>query len=614
MYDFLEKVPLFSGLPEEDLERLCAIVDEVRLHGGEFLFHEGERGEHAYVIQEGQIEILKTSGGREVLLAVRQKGEVIGEMALLDAAPRFASVRARTDSSLLSISHAQLEHLLDTSPSAARAMLYTVTARLRSSELVLRQSEKMAQLGTLTAGIAHELNNPAAAVRRGSEQLRQAIQRLKNIYEQIRQLELSAEQQGTFSALEQETRKRAAEPLDIESLWRSDREAELEEWLNQQGIDEAWELAPVLAYLDLDLDKLAKDFTPQMLGGVLNQLAATYTVYSLLEEISQGAGRIGEIVKALKTYVYLDQAPVQAVDIHEGLDNTLVMLRSKLKGGASVRREYAPDLPRIQAYGSELNQVWTNLIVNAVDAMDGIKPENGRGEIALRTRLDGDWIVVEVEDNGPGIPAEIIDKIFSPFFTTKPVGKGTGLGLNISYNIVQKHGGEIKVFSRPGKTCFQVRLPVSLKAVQEGGKPLIAIPQLSDEELKDILVNARAIAVVGLSAQADAPAHSVPAYLQRRGYRIIPINPNLEKVLGEKAYPDLLAVPEPVDIVQIFRRSEAVLPIVEQAIRIGARVVWMQEGIVNEAAAEVAREAGLKVVMNTCMRTTHRRLFPQLAE
>jgi signal transduction histidine kinase/predicted CoA-binding protein len=602
---FLKKVPLFSGLSDPDLEALCAMVEEVRLPAGEFLFHEGDAGEHAYVIQEGQIEILKNSGGRDVQLALRQMGEVIGEMALLDSSPRFASVRARSDSQLLSISHVQLNHLLDTSPSAARAMLYTVTARLRSSELMLRQSEKMAQLGTLTAGIAHELNNPAAAVQRGADQLRQAIPELLQAHADLQQEALNAEQRDSLTAFEGQARRRAAVPVDMDPLGRSDREAELEAWLLEQGETAPWELAPVLANLELDLDSLAVDFGLRAQLPVLRWLAANYTVFSLMEEMSQGAGRIGEIVKALKVYVYLDQAPVQMVDLHEGLDNTLVMLRSKLKSGVLVHREYTPAPLRIQAYGSELNQVWTNLIDNAVDAMDG------RGEITLRTRSDGDWVVVEIEDNGPGIPEEIVEKIFSPFFTTKPVGKGTGLGLNTSYNIVQKHSGEIKVYSRPGKTVFQVSLPVELEAVQAGEKPLVAIPQPSDEDLKEILEKSRVIAVVGLSAQEDVPAHTVPAYLQRKGFRIIPVNPKMDQALGEKAYPNLLAVPEKVDVVQIFRRSEAVMPVVEQAIQIGARVVWMQEGIINEAAAEFAREAGLQVVMNTCMRTTHRRLFRQ---
>ena len=180
-------------------------------------------------------------------------------------------------------------------------------------------------------------------------------------------------------------------------------------------------------------------------------------MYSILNEIGEGAGRMAEIVKALKTYTYLDQAPVQNVDVHEGLDNTLVMLRSKLKRGVVVLRDYDEDLPLIEAYGSELNQVWTNIIDNAIGAM------NGEGEITLRTRAEGEYVVVEIEDNGPGIPEAIKGQIFDPFFTTKAPGEGTGLGLNISHNIiVQKHKGEISVDSRPGSTCFQVKLPLTI--------------------------------------------------------------------------------------------------------------------------------------------------------
>jgi signal transduction histidine kinase len=189
---------------------------------------------------------------------------------------------------------------------------------------------------------------------------------------------------------------------------------------------------------------------------IIRWLGAISTVYSLVVEISQGAGRISDIVKALKSYSYLDQAPIQEVDVHQGLDNTLIILRSKIKEGINIIREYAEDLPRITAYGSELNQVWTNLIDNAIDAMEG------QGRIIIRTRHEGSEIVVEVEDEGPGIPLEIQPKIYDPFFTTKGPGRGTGLGLNITYNIiVEKHRGEINLDSKPGRTVFQIRLPIS---------------------------------------------------------------------------------------------------------------------------------------------------------
>ena len=255
------------------------------------------------------------------------------------------------------------------------------------------------------------------------------------------------------------------------------------------------------------------------------------------------------------------------------------------------------------AYGSELNQVWTNIIDNAIDAM------NGKGEILLRTQQDGDWVIVEIEDDGPGIPKEILDKIFSPFFTTKPVGKGTGLGLNISYKIIEKHGGEIKVHSQPGKTRFQICLPVNFEKITSGASPITSIENPTDEGLRRILAATKTIAVVGISNRQEQPNHSVPAYLQAAGYRIVPVNPNLKEVLGEKAYPDLSSIPDPVDTVLIFRRSEAVPAIVEQAIEIGAKIVWMQEGVLNESAAARAKDAGLEVVMDTCMRATHKRLM-----
>lgn len=606
MYDFLKKIPLFEGLPDEDFERLCQMVTEVHLPQGAQLFTEGSLGDKAYVIVEGQIEILKVSEGRPVLLAVRQPGEVIGEMSLLEAAPRFASGRARTDSVLLEISHAQLNELLNSSPSAARAMLYTFISRLRSSEILLRQSEKMAQLGTLTAGIAHELNNPAAAAKRGSSQLLIALNKMHQAQRELNRVNLSDHQWDFLFELESQARERAGKAIDLDSLARSDRENELEIWLDEQGIEDSWELAPILVNLKYEvnqLKKLAETFNSDQFPAVVDWLGSTFTAYSLLAEIGQGAERIADIVKSLKAYVYLDQAPIQAVDLHEGLDNTIIMLRHKLKQGVNVRREYAEHLPKVMAYGSELNQVWTNIIDNAIDAMDG------KGEITLRTQQQGDWVVVEIEDTGPGIPDEIQSKIFSPFFTTKPVGKGTGLGLNISYKIIQKHGGEIKVFSQPRRTRFQVCLPVNFETVQSGSTVLSGIPTPSDEELLDILRTSKTLAVVGISAHEDQPNHTVPAYLKEHGYRIIPVNPNLEEVLGEKSYPELADIPEPIDLVLVFRRSEAVPEVVDQAIKKGARIVWMQEGIVNEAAAQTALEAGLVVVMNTCMRATHKRLI-----
>jgi signal transduction histidine kinase/predicted CoA-binding protein len=608
MYDFLKKVPLFASMPDHDLDRLCEMVTEEHLKAGDQLFAEGSPGDKAYIIETGEIEILKASGGRSVLLAVRKSGDVIGEMSLLEAAPRFASGRARTESKLLAISHSQLDDLLNTSASAARSLLFTITSRLRSTELMLRQSEKMAQLGTLTAGIAHELNNPAAAAQRGTSQLNSVITQLQEAQIGLSKLSLPPENWDKLSELNLLIRERASNHIEIDSLERSDREYEIEEWLEAQNIPDAWEYAPTLVGLGLteeQLDNLAKDFSSDQWVEVIAWMGASFNTYSLLEEINQGSERISEIVKSLKSYVYLDQAPIQTVDIHEGLNNTLVMLRHKLKEGIDVKREYAESLPNIQAYGSELNQVWTNIIDNSIDAM------NGQGEIIIKTHQDGEWVIVELEDNGPGIPEDFQEEIFSPFFTTKAVGKGTGLGLNISYKIIEKHSGEIKVFSKPGKTRFQVSLPIDFQQAQSGNAPLSNSTTMSDEKLSQILESTKTIAVVGISDKPDQVNHTVPKYLQSQGYKIIPINPSFEEVLGEKTYPDLLSVKEQIDVVEIFRRNEAVPGIVDQAIEIGAKVIWMQEGIINEFAADSAREAGLDVVMDTCMRATHKRLLAE---
>jgi signal transduction histidine kinase len=328
-------------------------------------------------------------------------------------------------------------------------------------EVMLRQSEKLATLGKLSAGMAHELNNPVAAAQRGVEQIRSAFERHLGAHLVLDAANLSTTQANVLLGLFQVIRtcKDRMSPLD--AVTRSDRESELEQWLEDSGVEEAWELAPdlvTMGYSTDELDGLRTNFTTTQVPAVLTWLVTGFTIFNVLDEISEGTGRISEIVKALKTYTYLDQAPVQNVDLHAGLENTLVMLRSRLKQGVIVHRQYAQDLPMIEAYGSELNQVWTNIIDNAIAAM------NGRGEISLRTRRDGNWVVVEITDNGPGIPKEIQSRLFDPFFTTKPPGEGTGLGLNISHNIiVQKHKGEISVTSQPGKTCFQVKLPLSLE-------------------------------------------------------------------------------------------------------------------------------------------------------
>ena len=414
MYDFLRKVPLFAELPEDDLRTLSETVAEVRISEGEELFAEGDPGDRAYVIQEGQIEILKQSSGRDVLLVVRETGEVIGEMALLEEAPRMATARARSDSTLCTIDKEHFDSLLRTSVSAAYAMFGTLLERTRGTQAMLRQSEKMAQLGTLTAGVAHELNNPAAAVKRGADQLLSAMAGHSEAQSQLSEKGLSDVQREALAELAAQAREQAVRPSQLDALDRADLEDDLEAWLEERNVDESWETASSLVNMGYDLDgmaRLADGFESDQLPAIVGWLNSTYGVHNLLAEIGQGAGRISDIVKALKSYSYLDQAPVQLVDVHEGLDNTLLIMRSKLSDGVTVTREYATGLPEIQAYGSELNQVWTNIIDNAADAL------NGQGRITLRTRQEGPRVVVEIEDDGPGIPEEVQSRVFESFFT-----------------------------------------------------------------------------------------------------------------------------------------------------------------------------------------------------
>jgi signal transduction histidine kinase len=454
--DFLAGVPFFKDLSRADLESLGAATREVRLAAGEQLFKQGEAGDFAYVIEKGDVEIVRVSDGREVPLAIRRTGEMVGEMALLEKAPRMAAARALTDSVLLAIGGRELERLLDASPSAARTILATVTTRLRETQAMLMQSEKMAQLGILTAGMAHELNNPASAVLRGAEHLRAAVEDMASAQLHLGRAGLAPELFGELSGRVSKAREAGARAGTPEAAAPIETLDAIEEWLEKKGLTELIRRAPELAaigYAAESLEAAAALYSPSQLPSVLLLVSSTHEAQSLLAEISVGARQVADIVKALKSYVYLDQGPVQEVDIHEGLENTMIILKHKLAAGITVRRNYARDLPRVYAHGGELNQVWTNLIDNAADALQG------KGEITVRTRHQDGAVIVEVEDNGPGIPPEIASRVFTLFFTTKPLGKGSGQGLNISYGIVRRHGGGITFTSQPGKTVFAVRIP-----------------------------------------------------------------------------------------------------------------------------------------------------------
>ncbi|MGD8576548.1 MAG: PAS domain S-box protein [Thiohalophilus sp.] len=328
----------------------------------------------------------------------------------------------------------------------------------------LIMQEKMASLGKLSAGMAHELNNPAAAAQRSAAQLQESFAKWQAIQVRMRELSLDDEQIIKLSELDEIAKGRARQPLHLSALARSDKEEEMQSWLSNKNVDAGDDLVPNLVNFGLEkneLEELYSLFGKENFSVVIDWLSFKFSIYTLVDEIGISTGRIVELVKALKTYTYMDQAPVQSVDVREGLDNTLIILHNKIKRGVNLVREYADDLPMIQAYAGELNQVWTNIIDNAIDAM------NGEGTLIVRARKEEPWVVVEIEDDGPGIPQQNLSKIFDPFFTTKGPGEGTGLGLNISRNlIVQKHKGQMSVISEPGSTCFSIRLPIDFNPAE----------------------------------------------------------------------------------------------------------------------------------------------------
>ena len=451
--DDLRSTPLFAGLPEEHLERLAAMSEPMHLAPGDLLLEEGTPGDAMYVVVSGELDVTKRADGSELPVARVGPGSIQGEMAALEGGERMASVRAFSEAEVLRIPNEALHDLLASGPDAALAIIRTVVGRLRSTEATLRQREKLAALGTLAAGLAHELNNPAAAIRRSVAGLGEAIQ-----------------QRGRAAAALSSDSPRlaklvAAAPADSkapsDALARGDRIEEVSELLGELGATEPDAAAGELVdagWTGAELREALGGYERAEIDHALTWIASVTSADALLGEVSMAAERIGEIVGAVKDYAYLDQAPVQRVDIRDGLENTLVILRHKLKEGVSVQRDYADGLPEIEAFGSELNQVWTNLIDNAVQAMDG------SGELLIRTQAAGSGIAVTICDTGPGIAAEHLPRLFEPFFTTKPPGIGSGLGLHISHNVVARHGGRIDVSSEPGRTCFTVSLPAELPA------------------------------------------------------------------------------------------------------------------------------------------------------
>ncbi len=458
--DILRHSPLFAEVSEEEIAAILADGEVITLQQGDLLFAEGTPATDFYILLEGDIQVTKQLNGQEVVIAEHvDPGSFTGEVPLLTGTPYVATARAVQQTRGVRFDAETFQHMLVSCSPVTKAVLPTLASRIRSMEILTMQQEKLAALGKLSAGLAHELNNPAAAAQREAAQLRETLLSLQKMNFS---LHTNSSTVAVLTAFQDDAIQHTTHITILDPLEQSDREDELASWLDERRVANGYDLAPTFIESGLDIaafEKLAQQVSEETLQSFLPILEKILQVLSLLYSVEQSTLRISTLVKAVKDYSYMDQAPLQEVDIHEGLENTLTILHSKLKS-VTVTREYDSQLPHIQAYGSELNQVWTNLLDNASDALEDVAHEK---HIWIRTRHEQDRIVVEIADNGSGIPEDVQLHIFEPFFTTKGVGKGTGLGLDIAYRIiVGRHHGEVQVTSHPGDTRFLIRLPINI--------------------------------------------------------------------------------------------------------------------------------------------------------
>ena len=447
-------VPLFAQLNESQRECLSTGT-EVRFARGEIVLRQGDPPNFFHVMLEGELRVTKFFGEQEIIFATRVPGEFFGEILILLDVPNFVLYRAVADSRLFRLPRAGFWDLLRTSPTVAREIMRTLATRLRNMAGYTQEREKLIQLGAMAAGLAHELNNPATAARCAAAALRQSVEQVQDYACELNET-LSAEQWQQLVAISQEAVHCATSQPKLNSFEQSDREEAIECWLDSHKVAKAWDLAPALVNARVDegdLERVKRTVPAQDLESAIQWLAANLTTRDLLKSISRSTERISELVGAVKSYSFMDQAPWQEINVHEGIENTLIILGHTLRN-VTVTRDFDRTLPRLCAYGGELNQVWTNLVDNAIYAV------GGTGRIDVRTRRDGEFLLVEIADNGSGIPPEVRPHIFAvPFFTTKG-GLGTGLGLVISHRIVvERHHGKIDFSTGPDGTQFNVRLP-----------------------------------------------------------------------------------------------------------------------------------------------------------
>jgi signal transduction histidine kinase len=451
----LKALPLFAGAPDECFARL-AEGEVIELAAGAVLANEGDPSDYFYVTLSGEVQIWRSYEKQDVLMAVNKPGGFMGEIAIFLDVPWTATARISHPARIYRLNRNGFWKMLTTCQTVAPQIFRLAAERLRNLEGYAQQREKLVSLGTMAAGLAHELNNPASAALRAASDLQKATDRVQSfLCELVHELD-TPHWQPLLDASAQAMESLAKAPR-LDSVARSDREEVLGAWLEKHDIPESWALVGTLVNAGLDipwLEQLIAKLPAASHGAAVQWIEARVNLKSLLQQISNSTGRVAELVKAVKSYTHMDKSPMQEIDIHEGIESTLTMLTHELKH-MTVRRAFDRSLPRIMAYAGELNQVWTNLIDNAIDAT------GGKGSICIGTSLDDKHLVVEIVDDGVGIPPEVRTHIFEPFFTTKGVGSGTGLGLVISNRIVaDRHGGEIEFESKPGETRFRVRLPI----------------------------------------------------------------------------------------------------------------------------------------------------------
>ena len=455
----LREIPTFSDLTDEQMAWLTERLSDERYPAGQLLIKQGDPAEDMNIILEGAVRYQTVDGH----FSVAEQGTVTGLLPYSRLTHYRGNVIAIESVRVARLHKGHFTEMLYLIPSIGARLVSIMADRIRTITYQDLQHEKLAAVGKLSAGLAHELNNPAAAARQASTDLRTWMAEARGASLELIGAGISEEQLRCLSALEQGALSRLAESEPLGTVERSDREDVVAAWLTRHQVNRSWEFAPVFVDAGIDtawLEQTGAYYPVNQLPAVIRRLAATLNLDRCLSVIDVSTKHISMLVNSVKEYSYMDQAPVQEIDLHRGIENTLDILGHCLTPSIRVIKEYDRTIPRIQAFGGELNQAWTKLIENALEAMDD------QGTLTIRTRREIDVALVEFIDTGKGIPEEIQSRVFEPFFTTKQVGEGTGLGLDVVYRIVQRHRGDIKFESRQGYTCFQVRLPFSAKRLK----------------------------------------------------------------------------------------------------------------------------------------------------